>query len=96
MTVRDMPVAPAAERGAQPPGAGPKRHSRWLLFGPAALFLGVVLSVVAGLGRDPNILPSPLIGQPVPEFSLPPVEGRRLGMMGKHHPAPNPPARDTD
>ena len=79
MTVRDLPAAPAAEHAAQSPRAGPRR-SRWVLFGPAALFLGLVLTFVAGLGRDPKILPSPLIGKPVPEFSLPPVEGRRLGL----------------
>ena len=51
-----------------------------LLFGPGALFMGVVLVFVIGLGRDPNVLPSPLIGKPVPEFSLPPVKGRSLGL----------------
>ncbi|MGE3279973.1 MAG: DsbE family thiol:disulfide interchange protein [Alphaproteobacteria bacterium] len=79
MTIRDLPAAPETEHAAQPPAAGPRR-SRWVLFGPAALFLGLVLTFVAGLGRDPKILPSPLIGKPVPEFSLPPVEGRRLGL----------------
>lgn len=43
--------------------------------------LGVLLAV--GLGRDPRLIPSPLIGKPVPEFSLPPVKGRTLGLSTK-------------
>ena len=80
MTVRDLPATtPAAEHAGHPPDAG-QRRLRWLLFGPAALLIGLVLTFLIGLGRDPKILPSPLIGKPVPEFSLPPVEGRRLGL----------------
>jgi len=40
--------------------------------------LGVLLAV--GLRLDPRRIPSPLIGKPVPEFSLPPVKGRALGL----------------
>lgn len=29
---------------------------------------------------DPRLIPSPLIGKPVPEFDLPPVQGRKLGL----------------
>ena len=32
------------------------------------------------LGRDPHMVASPLIGRPVPQFSLPPVKGRQLGL----------------
>ena len=54
--------------------------SRLLLYGPAVMFLGVVVAFVFGLERDRDTLPSPLIGNPVPLFSLPPVEGRSLGL----------------
>lgn len=40
--------------------------------------LGVLLAI--GLERNPRLIPSPLIGKPVPEFSLPPVKGRTLGL----------------
>jgi cytochrome c biogenesis protein CcmG/thiol:disulfide interchange protein DsbE len=33
-----------------------------------------------GLTMNPRDIPSPLIGHPVPEFSLPPVQGRTLGL----------------
>ncbi len=48
----------------------------WLYILPAAIFALVgVLFVVALYSGDPSILPSALIGKPVPEFNLPPVEG---------------------
>lgn len=38
---------------------------------PVALFLVLVGFLFVGLYRDPSELPSPLIGKPVPQFSLP-------------------------
>lgn len=46
---------------------------------PLLLFAGLVAVFLAGLGRDPSIVPSPLIGKPAPEFALPPLEA---GMAG--------------
>lgn len=48
----------------------------------APLVVFVVLAVVLGVGLtlDPRKIPSPLIGKPVPEFSLPPVKGRIAGL----------------
>lgn len=42
----------------------------------------VVLTLIFGLGltRDPRILPSALIGKSVPQFVLPPIKGRTLGL----------------
>ncbi len=40
--------------------------------------LGVLLAV--GLTLNPREIPSPLIGKPVPDFQLPPVQGRTLGL----------------
>lgn len=47
---------------------------------PLALFAGVVALLAVGLTRNPREVPSPLIGKPVPKFSLPPVKGRALGL----------------
>lgn len=37
---------------------------------PLAVFLALVSLLAIGLTRDPRLVPSPLIGQPVPDFSL--------------------------
>jgi cytochrome c biogenesis protein CcmG, thiol:disulfide interchange protein DsbE len=47
---------------------------------PLAIFLLLALALAIGLTRDPRKVPSPLIGKPVPEFTLPPVKGRTLGL----------------
>jgi cytochrome c biogenesis protein CcmG/thiol:disulfide interchange protein DsbE len=52
---------------------------------PAALavfaaFAGVIAVLAVGLTLNPREVPSPLVGKPVPEFSLPPVRGRTLGL----------------
>jgi cytochrome c biogenesis protein CcmG/thiol:disulfide interchange protein DsbE len=57
------------------------RSRRRLLFLlPALAFGGVGGALVAGLGRDPRVVPSALVGRPVPKFALPPVQGRTLGL----------------
>ena len=44
---------------------------------PLALFIALVAYFIAGLQRDPHMLPSALLDRPAPEFSLPPlVEGK--------------------
>jgi cytochrome c biogenesis protein CcmG/thiol:disulfide interchange protein DsbE len=53
---------------------------RVLVAVPGAVFVGLALAFLFGLQRDPNILPSPLIGKPVPAFSLPPVKGHTPGL----------------
>ncbi len=42
---------------------------------PLAVFLILATYFAIGLTKDPKILPSALIDKPVPEFSLPPIEG---------------------
>jgi cytochrome c biogenesis protein CcmG/thiol:disulfide interchange protein DsbE len=64
---------------AKPP-LGPL--SRLLFVAPAAVAIGLVIAFAIGLGRDPRVLPSALILKPVPDFSLPPVKGRSLGLAG--------------
>lgn len=53
---------------------------RAVLLLPVGVFAGLVVALGVGLERDPRVLPSPLIGRTVPEFSLPPVQGRTLGL----------------
>lgn len=43
-------------------------------------FFAFVALLGTGLTMDPRVVPSPLIGKPVPQFSLPPVKGRVLGL----------------
>lgn len=62
-----------------PVGMGISR--RGLLYAlPMVIFAGIAVAFAWGLTRDPQVLPSALIGKPVPTFSLPPVQGRRLGL----------------
>jgi cytochrome c biogenesis protein CcmG/thiol:disulfide interchange protein DsbE len=60
------------------PAAGALRRLGFLL--PVAIFAVVAVGLGIGLTRNPQEIPSALIGKPVPEFSLPPVQGRRLGL----------------
>lgn len=53
---------------------------RLLLMLPAGIFAGLVILLGWGLSRNAQVIPSALIGKPVPEFSLPPVQGRTLGL----------------
>ncbi|MGH2488548.1 MAG: redoxin family protein, partial [Candidatus Limnocylindria bacterium] len=52
------------------------RAARWLLVPLLAIPLGWVL--FTGLGRDPSEIPSPLVGKPMPAFSLPGLGGQAL------------------
>ncbi len=47
---------------------------------PAAILVVFAIAFAFSLGRDPATIPSVLIGKPVPVFSLPPVQGRSLGL----------------
>ncbi|MBI2719002.1 MAG: DsbE family thiol:disulfide interchange protein [Rhizobiales bacterium] len=57
---------------------------RLLLALPATGFVALAGLFAVGLGRDPSLLPSTLIGKKVPEFELPPVKGRTLGLSSKN------------
>jgi cytochrome c biogenesis protein CcmG/thiol:disulfide interchange protein DsbE len=56
-----------------------RRQRRLTYFLPVLLFAGLAAVLGWGLTQDPKIVPSALIGKPVPEFNLPPVKGRKLG-----------------
>lgn len=47
-----------------------KANSPWV-FLPLAAFVALAVLLASGLGRDPQELPSALVGKPVPSFSLP-------------------------
>ena len=55
----------------------------WLYLLPIAIFAGIGILLYLGLYRDPTLVPSPLIGKPVPEFELGPVQGRELGLSAQ-------------
>ncbi|HNH20011.1 MAG: DsbE family thiol:disulfide interchange protein [Pseudomonadales bacterium] len=44
--------------------------TRWKLFIPLLLFLALGAFLLRGLFMDPTLLPSPLIGKPLPAFTL--------------------------
>jgi len=66
--------------GLRMPATNGRRAARLRYLFPIAAF--VVLVVVFGwaLNRDPRTIPSALIDKPVPQFNLPPVQGRTLGL----------------
>jgi cytochrome c biogenesis protein CcmG/thiol:disulfide interchange protein DsbE len=47
---------------------------------PVAAFVLVLLGFMVGLRRDPAILPSMLIGKPLPAFNLPPLKASEPGL----------------
>jgi cytochrome c biogenesis protein CcmG/thiol:disulfide interchange protein DsbE len=47
---------------------------------PVAAFVLVLLGFMVGLRRDPAILPSMLIGKPLPAFNLPPLKASQPGL----------------
>lgn len=53
---------------------------RWVSLMPLLVFAGLVAVLAVGLTLNPREIPSPLIGKPVPQFELPPVRGRTLGL----------------
>lgn len=54
--------------------------SRLGAFAPLMLYVALAVLLGVGLTLNPREVPSPLIGKPVPTFSLPPVKGRLLGL----------------
>ena len=53
---------------------------RWRYFIPMAAFGTLAALLGWGLTYDPREIPSTLVGRAVPQFSLPPVKGRSLGL----------------
>ncbi len=53
---------------------------RTFFYVPLAIFLVLVIYFAIGLTRDPRILPSALINQPVPPLDLKPIKGSNQGI----------------
>ncbi len=53
---------------------------RWSRYVPLAVFAVLAVFFAIGLTMNPRNIPSPLIGRAVPEFDLPAVKGRKLGL----------------
>ena len=53
---------------------------RVLAFLPLTVAAALAIVLAWGLTQDPSNLPSTLIGKVVPDFDLPPVQGRSLGL----------------
>ncbi len=53
---------------------------RLLYVVPPIVFIGLLVMFYVGLGRDPSIVPSALIDQPVPEFTLPALKEEGAGL----------------
>ena len=49
--------------------------NRMVYLVPLSVFLVMAVYFAVGLTKDSTVLPSALIDKPVPEFSLPPIEG---------------------
>ena len=75
-----------ANPGSRPAtGTGPRIEAapagRSLTFViPLVVFLVIAVAFAIGLTLNPREIPSVLIGRPAPEFDLPPVKGRLLGL----------------
>ena len=66
-----------------PPEAGPSAASarpRLSYAIPVIITALIGVALAIGLTLNPKDIPSALIGSPVPEFDLPPVQGRSLGL----------------
>ena len=51
------------------------RRRAWLLGGVAAVVAVIVALLMTGLGRDPSVFASPLVGRVAPNFTLPQLDG---------------------
>ena len=56
------------------------RSHRLRYFVPVAVFVVLALMLGWALTHNPRVIPSALIGKVIPEFSLPPVQGRTFGL----------------
>lgn len=77
---RALSVQPALVAGQSKLTNARKRPRRIVFVVPFAVFFGLAALLAWGMTREPSAIPSPLLGKPVPEFALPPVKGRTLGL----------------
>jgi len=55
----------------------------WKFVAPFAIFTAVGAFLFVGLYRDPSFVPSPLIGKPAPQFSLPSLQDPAFPVVSK-------------
>lgn len=73
-------AGPDSLKGVAGASGEPARSRKLAALLPLLVFLGLAVAMAWSLTRNPDRLPSALIGSPVPEFALPPVKGRTLGL----------------
>jgi len=78
MTTNDSDDTMTVEPETLPVPKTPKRRLVTLL--PLVIFIVIAIFLGIGLTMDPRLVPSPLINKAVPQFSLPAVKGRKLGL----------------
>lgn len=77
MTQRQSLEIAQSDSAARPPSR------RAAMLAPLVLFAALIALFAVGLTLNPREVPSPLIGKPVPQFDLPPVKGRTLGLASR-------------
>src|SRR5262249_32980281 len=60
--------------------AGPAPPRRVRYFALVVIFVALTVVLACGLHHAPRKIPSTFIGKPIPQFNLPPVKGRLLGL----------------
>jgi cytochrome c biogenesis protein CcmG/thiol:disulfide interchange protein DsbE len=82
LSIEELEAEMNAETAMAPNASASKlRLATRLRYGlPIVIFAALILALAWALNRDPSTIPSALIGQPVPQFNLPPVQGRALGL----------------
>ncbi len=78
--IRHPDAAADANLPAETPAGDGVSRRRLVYTVPLVGFAGIAATFAWGLTRNPQELPSALIGKPVPTFNLPPVQGRKLGL----------------
>ncbi len=72
-----------SDKAAIPGPQSAPRSQTFKYLVPLAIFAAIGIFLGIGLTLDPREVPSPLIGKPAPEFELPPVQGRTMGLSDK-------------
>ncbi len=63
---------------AAPPGGARRRRSRWITVAAVIVGVGLLAALFGfGLGRDPSVIRSPLLGRRAPDFALRTLDGSR-------------------
>ncbi len=75
----DTTLSPSTS-SASASAAAERRAVRLRYLVPVIAFVALIITFGWALNRDASTIPSALIGKPVPQFDLPPVKGRLLGL----------------